>query len=264
MLKKLIKYDFKWIFKNIMIYYILGIVFAGLGRIMSFLPESMIFNVIEGIFKGASLSLVLSGIINLVIRIWIRTGINMYKDESYLTHTIPVDIKYHFISKIITTLILIASSVVILLLVILLAYFGQEMVDFITQTFDVLSQGLNIPIVELVILIAVLVLVEIVCIVFTGIFGIVYGNSFNNSKLGKTFLFGFGSYFVFTFFSLLLLIIASLFNSSLYEITFCGGVITDYNIIIYLLIGCIILYFVYCILLYLATLRKLKQGINID
>ena len=42
MLKNLVKYDFKWVFKNIIIFIILGLVFACLGRLLGLIENSLI------------------------------------------------------------------------------------------------------------------------------------------------------------------------------------------------------------------------------
>ena len=90
MLGKLLKYDLKWSLKLICIFLGIGLFLAILGRVLELCPDSMFFAILIGIIKGASLSLTITGVFNAVIRSWVRFILNCYKDESYLTNTIPV------------------------------------------------------------------------------------------------------------------------------------------------------------------------------
>lgn len=89
MLKKLLKYDLKWSYKPLVIFYILAFIFACLGRIFSEIENSMIFNIIGQICKGALIAMLVNILINNLMRVWARFIKNIYKDESYLTHTLP-------------------------------------------------------------------------------------------------------------------------------------------------------------------------------
>ena len=69
MLGKLLKYDLKWIYKLVVIYYGLALVFAIIGRLLSFIDNSFIFDVISKISCGVSVSMIFSLLINNIIRI---------------------------------------------------------------------------------------------------------------------------------------------------------------------------------------------------
>ena len=101
MLRKLIKYDLKWQLKIITIYYLLGFVLSIIGRLFEFFPDSTFFIVLTKIIKGAAISLTITGIINCIIRSWVRITNNLYKDESLLTHTLPVETSLHYYLRII-------------------------------------------------------------------------------------------------------------------------------------------------------------------
>ena len=105
MLKKLIKYDLKWSFKVVSIFLGLGFAFAVLGKLFSLIENSTVFNIISLICNGTALSLIISGLINCIIRSWVRIITNLYKDESYLTHTLPISRETHYLSKIISFMI---------------------------------------------------------------------------------------------------------------------------------------------------------------
>ena len=90
MLGKLVKYDLKWIYKVVVVFYALAILFSMLGRGLQEIKNSVIFSVVSQICFGIAISMMVSSVINCVMRLWARFIKNCYKDESYLTHTIPV------------------------------------------------------------------------------------------------------------------------------------------------------------------------------
>ena len=185
MLKKLIKYDFKWIFKVVLIFLLLGLLCAILGRLFSLIEDSVIFGIISSILNGASISLLASALINSIMRGWARLVTNQYKDESYLTNTLPIDRRTHLLSKVISTIISITISFVSLLIGLIIAYYNENTLDVIKQALGMLSETLDSSTTLLLIVVAFVLLFEIVFLVLTGFFGIVLGHTFNQKKLLK-------------------------------------------------------------------------------
>lgn len=93
MLGKILKYDLKWIYKLIMIFYCLALVFSILTRIFFSIENSVLFNVLSNICSGCAIAMMVSSLINTLMRSWVRFVRNIYKDEAYLTHTLPVEKK---------------------------------------------------------------------------------------------------------------------------------------------------------------------------
>ena len=90
MLNKLLKYDLKYMVKNMSIFYILSIFFAITTRILFNLKQSVIINIIGQISVGCMFAMLANTLINTIMRSWVRFRDSIYKDESYLTHTLPV------------------------------------------------------------------------------------------------------------------------------------------------------------------------------
>ena len=210
MLKKLLKYDLRWLLKIIVIFHGLGLFFACIGRLIDLLPESLFFTIISGIFKGTAISMVVSSIINTIIRSWVRFTNNLYKDESYLTHTLPIKKETHFLSKVLSSIIVIGISVVVCIISVVIMYLNKNTIELIKQSLNILSQNLNGSIVLLILLVLLVLFLEVVFIVLCGLFGIVYGNSFNQKKLLKSFVFGFMIYMICTITTLIILLIICL------------------------------------------------------
>ena len=60
------------------------------------------------------------------MRVWVRFKKNLYGDESYLTHTLPVSKKSIYLSKFLTSIITMFSSVLVMVLCAFIAYYSKE------------------------------------------------------------------------------------------------------------------------------------------
>ena len=87
MLRKLLKYDLKWCYKPLIVFYGLALFFSVITRVVEQFPESVIFMLIDKICCGIVIVMLINILINNFIRAWVRFIKNLYKDESYLTHT---------------------------------------------------------------------------------------------------------------------------------------------------------------------------------
>ena len=90
MLNKLLKYDLKYMIRNMAIFYMLSIFFAITTRILFNMEQSVIINIIGQISVGCMFAMIANTLINTIMRSWVRFRDSLYKDESYLTHTLPV------------------------------------------------------------------------------------------------------------------------------------------------------------------------------
>lgn len=264
MLKKLIKYDLKWSFKVVSIFLGLGFAFAVLGKLFSLIENSTVFNIISLICNGTALSLIISGLINCIIRSWVRIITNLYKDESYLTHTLPISRETHYLSKIISFMITVLVSIIILVISVFIMYYSKNTIELIKQSLNLISQTLNSSVTLLIILIVLVLLLEIIFIVFCGNFGIVLGHTYNRKKGSKSFLFGLMAYGIANATSITILMISSIFSKDVKDLLFGGNDKMDYSLLIVMLWGCVILYSIYNVVLYLLTNNIFKKGINVD
>lgn len=264
MLKKLIKYDFKWIFKIVLVFIILGIFCSVLGRLFSLIENSIIFGIIASILKGASISLLASALINSIMRGWARFITNQYKDESYLTNTLPIDRRTHLLSKTISTTIAITISFVSLVVGLIICYYNENTIETIKQALGILSDTLNSSSTLLIVGIIIVLLLEVLFIVFVGFFGIVLGHTFNQKKILKSLLFGLMAYGIANTISLSFILIGSLFSDGLSGLLFGGAEEIQMSLLSGLLWFSIFVYLAYCIILYVITSKILNKGINID
>lgn len=264
MLKKLIKYDLKWLLKNILIFHSIGLFFGIIGRVTELLPDSTFFEFISAFCKGASLSLIISGFVNCVIRSWVRLILNMYKDESYLTHTLPISKTTHMLSKILSSIIIIVMSIVILFIDLVIMYYSKETLEFLKLTLNIVSNNLGLSIAGFIILIMLVIIVEIIFMVLLGYLGIVYGYSYNQKKLLKSFIYGFGSYLAVSAVTIGMLLLGSLFNDSLKGIILGGTTYVDFNALKGIFVFTFFIYVVYNVIISYLMIKKINKGVNID
>ena len=135
MLKKLLKYDLMWINKNLIYFYAIAFIFAISGRLLSLIDNSMLASVISKICFGITISFVINAIVNGIIRSWVRFINNCYKDESYLTHTLPVTKKEIYLSKFIASIITMVVGVIISIISLAICYLSADFIESIRKTF---------------------------------------------------------------------------------------------------------------------------------
>ncbi|MBP3504481.1 MAG: hypothetical protein J6K18_05085 [Bacilli bacterium] len=264
MLKKLLKYDLKWCLKVVTIYLSICLVFSIIGRLIDLCPDSIFFKILGGVCKGAALSFGITGLVNAIIRSWVRMTNNMYKDESYLTHTIPVSINKIYLSKIISTFMILIICIITIIMSLVIMYLNDSTIEMLKTSLNIISNNLNVSIAGFVCFITLLLIAEMIFITFCGYFGIIFGYSFNNKKIMLTLLFGFGSYIVFSILSIVLMMIIAIFNEDLNNIMFKGSEVVNYNLFKSLILIVTILYTLYSGIVYYISNKKLSKGINID
>ena len=263
MLGKLIKYDFKSNFKFLIIFYILALFFAVLTRIFLNIEDSFILNIIGKICSGATIAMIFNILINNLMRLWVRFKQNLYGDESYLTHTLPVQRKDIYLSKILTSIILIFISIGVISLVMFVAYYSKDTLKFL--------KDLLLPVVEMfdsTIFLFVFAIIFILFLEFTnllqiGFTGIILGHKMNNNKTLFSVLFGFVGYSVIQTILLVVLFIISLFNKDMLNLFFTNEII-NMEMVKFIVMLSIFMYSIFIIGVYFINQKLLSKGVNVD
>ena len=257
MLRKLLKYDLKWIYKLIVIYYGLALVFALIGRGLSLIDNSLVFDVISKISCGTSVAMMFNILINNIIRIWVRYIQNVYKDESYLTHTLPVTKSEIYLSKVLSGLITMTTSIVVVLVSFVICYWSDSLVDFIKMIYPGLSWSV-------IVLTGIVVILELLFLLFLGLLAITIGYRNNHKKLVKSFASGFIIYMTSSFISLSVLFIIGLFNKDILNLFTSMNAVVSMDILKWLLGIAAIIYLVYIVLCNIISNKLLQKGVNVD
>ena len=165
MLGKLLKYDLKWVYKVVAVFYVLAFIFAILTRVFFSIENSLMFNVIGQIVKGTMICMLINSLINGFMRSWVRFINNVYKDESYLTHTLPVEKKNIYLSKVLTAMICSFTTVVVAIICIFISYYSQSNMEILKSSLKLAADTYDITVINLLLVVSVVIFLEILFII---------------------------------------------------------------------------------------------------
>ena len=263
MLTKLLKYDLKYMVKNMSVFYILSLFFAITTRILFSLNQTIIVNIIKQISVGCMFSMVASILINTMMRSWIRFRDSIYKDEAYLTHTLPVTKNDIYNSKLLQTLIFFIVSFVIIILSLFIAYYTKDRWILLKDYIDNITTGLNFNTLLFVISMLIVIFLEIFNAIQCGFLGIILGYKSANNKVGFSVLFGFIAYVLSQSIVLLSVFVVGLFDSSIMNL-FKSNILLDTRAFKMLVILAIILYLLIIGLMSIICKKEFNKGVNIE
>ena len=263
MLKKLLKYDLENIFKFLIIFYSLALFFAILTRIFFSIDNSLVMNILGHVTSGTAISMMCSIVINNLMRLWVRFKSNFYGDESYLTHTLPIEKKTLYLSKIITSLITLFTSILVIALTLFIAYYSKENIELLKNILLPLATILDSNMLNIIIAFLFVFFLELVNGLFSGYTGIILGHKKNNAKLGFSVLFGFIAYLITQTIGIISIFIVGIFNKDIMNLFITNEIINIDSIhtIIYLAIT---IYTITIILLHITNIKLFKQGVNVE
>ncbi len=263
MLNKLLKYDLKYMIKNMSIFYILAIFFAILTRILFGLEQSFMVHIIGQITVGCMFAMIANIIINVLMRSWVRFRDSIYKDEAYLTHTLPVSKNDIYNSKFIQALLFYIFSFIIVLVALFITYYTKDRWLLLTNYIDKITTGLDMNAWFFVIGMLSVIFLEIFNAIQCGFLGIILGNRKNNGKIGYSVLFGFIAYLVSQSIVLLLTFIVGLFDEGIMSL-FRNEPLMDTSALKLLIVLAIILYIIIIFIMSIINKKIFNKGVNIE
>ena len=263
MLGKLLKYDLKWVYKVVIVFYILAFIFSCIGRGLSYIENSVMFSVITQITFGIAISMMVSSLINCLMRLWVRLIRNVYKDESYLTHTLPVENKTIYASKVISALICVFTTVAVSIVCLFICYYSETNMQVLKSALELAASTYNTTVLNLLLLISFVMFLEIMFIVLIGYVGIILGYKSNQNKMARTIVISFALYMITQIVTLVLIYVFGLFNSNVMNLINTTDIVNVDAIktVMYAGIG---IYVVYSMFYYLFGKQQLEKGINVD
>ena len=263
MLRKLLKYDLRNAYKGLIIFYSLSLFFAVLSRIFLSIENSFIMDIIGKICSGTTISMIFNILINNLIRLWVRFKNNFYGDESYLTHTLPVEKKTLYLSKTLASIITLFSSILIIALSLFIAFYSKENINIVKNLLLPLATVYESTVITIVLAFIFVCFLEIMNMLQSGYVGIVLGHRKNNNKILFSILFGFGTYLLTQVFAIVIVFIVALFNKEFMNLfyTMDSLNVDTIKLCIYL---AIIIYTLSIFTLYFINLKLFKKGVNVD
>lgn len=258
MLNKLIKYDFKSLFKTLTPIYLITLLLAIFTRFSMFLADrSAIFDYPAGLICGLCVIAIIGIPFATFIVSIIKYYNNMVKDEGYLTHTLPVKKSSLIISKLLTSSILVGISILVSIAAVFLGFdIDMKIIkDLFTELFDKVDH-------LFIFLIALAVVVGYISNMLTVYAAIALGQKHNGNKKVYSIVYGIVLYNVNQIVSSIIIFIPSLFNKNYMKYleqdmppyTFLNGFMT-FALIISIIMG---------IAYYFLTVKTMEKKLNLD
>ena len=261
MLSKLFKYDFKWMTKVTYIYALILVVISIALKIVESVDQTFLLVILDKILVSMFISCVVSILLTSSIRIWVRFINNFYKDESYLTHTLPVTKNELFNSKVLAGICSLLLSVLVIVICLAFVYLNKSTIEELKMMWDSLVAAYNsVFAVLFVIGLVVLIILEIIYIMMAGVLGITIGHRSNNFKMIKSIAVGLISYGLLSAMSLGVIAIVS----KVIDYDIIGNGFPSMNYLIGVGSAGLAVYLIYNIVYYLIAKKVFNKGVNVD
>lgn len=259
MLGKLLKYEIKNMFKFLSFFYVLCIFFSITTRILFSFDDTTILYIMGQISVGCYFAMIANILINTIMRNFVRFNESMYRDEAYLTHTLPVTKRELYTSKFLISLITFIVSFIVIVISLFIAYYTRERWSMFISMLD--SFGVYGIDTMMIIIILVLVFLELYSFIQVGFVGLILGNRKENNKIVHSVIYGFIIYLIIQGVILLGIFVFGLFNKSVMDLFITNSPNIDtIKIVSY---TCICFYILITIVLKEYAIRKLEKGVNV-
>lgn len=261
MIRKLMKYDLKKMYRILVYIYAISIVLAGITRLINIGKNIQAIAILGAIFAGITYSAIASVLINTFVQI-LRVFINsFYKDESYLTHTLPVSKSKLLLSKYLSSIIVILTSVVVSFVSLFIVIYTTEFAVGLRNIVNVVVSGFNMPGWLFLTILAFIIFFQICSNMSMAFLAIVKGNQYNSKRIPKGLgwfaLFYFGS----TYVTLMIAVIIFAISGNISQLF--ASVLSQGAFMTIIILG-LVLYVIYSVLFYIICDKQFNKGVNVD
>ena len=264
MLKKCLKYDLKYIYKVLIVFYLIDIVFACFTRIFLSFDNSFMLHILGLIASGTTISFMFSIIINNLMRVWARCVKNVYGDESYLTHTLPISKSTIYTSKFLSSIITMFTSILIIIFCVFIAYYSKNNLELVKNALQFLATTMDSTTIKVILISFFVIFLELTTILQAGFTGILLGHRSNNFKMAKSIIYGFLNYLFVGVISVLIIYIIGLFNPNIMDLFNSNSNTLSVDIVKIALTLGICLYIILIGIYYYIDIKIFKKGVNVD
>lgn len=263
MLNKLLKYDLKYVYKTLIVFYILDFVFALLTRGIRLFENSSLMQFVAFIMNIVTIVSFIATIIINIMKLWSRFVNNIYKDESYLTHTLPVTEKDIYISKFLSSILTITTSVIAIILSLFIIYYSQDFIELLKTSLDGLANAYDSTVISIIIVLFVVFLLELISVVVEGYTGILLGHRSGDHKMIKSIVIGFLFFMGTSILIIAVILLAGLFVKDIMDL-FVTLAPPNVKTIKNLLLVAIVIYSLAITFYFIFDTHILKKGVNVD
>lgn len=262
MFAKLLKYNLKKSLPFFLLVDLIAIAGAILHRVFS-LGDSAFMAFAAEFCSGIMFAMVVNALINTIIRGWAMFRRSFYGDESYLTHTLPIEPHTIFLAKVLETFIILVFNLIVAAVAILITFGKTNLVDFANSVFSVFATSVNMPIWLLLSILIGIAFLEAFSAIVIGFLGIIFGHKKDSNKISWSLLFGFVVYIISQILLILIILAASLFKTEILSIFTSQG-ITDSSIMRILVVLSFIAYLLIPTIVVLISAKSLDRGVDVE
>ena len=264
MLSKLLKYDLRSNFKFLAIFYVLAIIFAIITRILFAVNDSLFLTILAYVFNGATIAMIANILINNLMRAWVYFKNNLYGDEGYLMHTLPVPRSNLYASKFLMGLITMVTSSLIIIATMAIAWLTPESFEGLKNMLAPMAEIIDSTAVEIILLTIFVVVLEILVMLFSGYTGIILGHRKLNKRTAWSVFIGFCCYIVIQLVILIGMFILAGVKPEIGDSLFSNErLIPDISALKPVFVQSIILYFILIAINYMLSAKWFKR-IDLD
>lgn len=258
---KLMKYDIKKMMRILVYIYAISLGLAIITRLINLGNNIQAIAIIGHVFGSLTYAAVVSVIVNTFVHILRVFIVGFYRDESYLTHTLPVKKEKLLLSKYLSSLLVIICSVVVSALSLFIVLYSESLFNFIKQSLEIMVSGFNMSVGGFLALIVFILFSQICAMTSMAFAAIVKANTYNNKRIMKGLVWFAIYYFGSTICTLLTAVIVFATSGNLKELI--ASQMSNSSFMIILVLG-LVLYFIYAIIFYLLANKMFKKGVNVD
>lgn len=261
MLKNLMKYDLKKMLKILVYIYAIALGLAGITRFINIWDNIQLIKIIGAIFASLSYSAVASVLINTFVYILRVFTTDFYKDESYLTHTLPISKNKLILSKFLSSLIVTLASFVVSIACLFIVLYSPELMEGLKALISISVAEFNMNTGVFILLLALVLLSQICCIITMTFCAVIKANQYNQKRIPKGLLWFFVFYFGSGYVSIMILALVFLLTGNISSLF---ASVLPASLFITILITGLVLYFVYTLVFYLIAQKLFNKGVNVD
>ena len=256
MLGKLLKYDLRYVYKTLGVYYVITIVTVVCGTLLLKIHNPpFIISFIGEILASGGIGLSIGLVINAFTRTWMRFRKNLYGDESYLTHTLPISRLHLFTSKFVSSVIILLLSLIIVAIVLLIYVPEASSSVFSPDIFNVIPDT-SITIFYCAIVFILLLIMQSIFVIMCGFTGTIINRNFS-------LIIGTGCYLVVSVILIGIIFILSSFDPELNALIARGHQPSLPTVINCSWI-CIAVYTTVTAIMFAMNVKLLNRGVNVE
>ncbi|MBR7091274.1 MAG: hypothetical protein IKC79_02340 [Clostridia bacterium] len=261
MLAKLMKYDIRNMSKILIYFYIITIALAGITRLIHLGSHIHFVFIIEQVFAGCVFAGIGNILVNTFVHIISTFRKSFFKDESYLTHTLPIHKNKLLLSKYLSALLVILASILVIFLSLFIMYYSPEFMISVQAFLSTVVTGTNIPIGVTLALIIAIVFVEICCFISIAFTSIIQGHAENDKKAFKSAICFVAYYFATMVITLIAIAIIFAISGNIDQLT--ATTLTE-PAFLTLLITALVAYIGFAIAFFFISRKLFNRGVNVD